>query len=214
MDNLIPPWPLFSVFLMASLVLALTPGPGVAYIVARSLAQGRRAGLVSVAGVAFGNLSNAFAATAGLAVLFALSSLAFSMVKYAGALYLVYLGVQMLRSAGMGGGSEKWHEVDHRRLFRDGFWVALLNPKTTLFFAAFLPQFLTLPAHPMAQGMLLASFFVAIAASTDSVYALAAGTVAPRLRRAGAGSFGRRLGGVLFVGLGLFAAFAGMRGSK
>jgi len=99
MTELFPPWPLFSAFLLASLVLAVTPGPGVIYIVTRSLVQGRRSGLVSVAGVALGNLGNACAASVGLAALFAVSSLAFSVVKFAGALYLVYLGVQMLRSS-------------------------------------------------------------------------------------------------------------------
>ncbi|MEF8749382.1 MAG: LysE family translocator [Candidatus Accumulibacter propinquus] len=98
MTSLFPPWPLFSAFVLASLVLAVTPGPGVFYIVTRSIVQGRRSGLVSVAGVALGNLGNALAASVGLAALFAVSSLAFTIVKYAGALYLVYLGVQMLRT--------------------------------------------------------------------------------------------------------------------
>jgi threonine/homoserine/homoserine lactone efflux protein len=98
MTNLFPPWPLFSAFVLASLVLAVTPGPGVFYIVTRSIVQGRRSGLVSVAGVALGNLGNALAASVGLAALFAVSSLAFTTVKYAGALYLAYLGVQMLRA--------------------------------------------------------------------------------------------------------------------
>src|SRR3972149_506967 len=99
MTDLFPPSALFSAFLLASVVLAVTPGPGVLYIVTRSLVQGRRSGLVSVAGVALGNLGNALAASVGLAALFAVSSVAFSVVKYAGAFYLVYLGVQMLRSS-------------------------------------------------------------------------------------------------------------------
>ena len=99
MTDLFPPWPLCSAFLLASFVLAVIPGPGVLYIVTRSLVQGRQSGLVSVAGVALGNLGNALAASVGLAALFAVSSLAFSVVKYAGALYLVYLGAQMLRSS-------------------------------------------------------------------------------------------------------------------
>ena len=98
MTDLIPPWPLLSAFVAASVVLALTPGPGVLYVVTRSLLQGRRCGLVSVAGVALGNLGNAFAASVGLTALFAVSSLAFSVVKFGGALYLIHLGVRMLRS--------------------------------------------------------------------------------------------------------------------
>src|SRR5204863_8744736 len=98
LHDLLPAWPLLSAFLVASLILAVTPGPAVFYIVTRSVAQGRRCGLASVAGVALGNLGNAIGASLGLAVLFAFSSVAFTVVKYAGALYLVYLGVQALRA--------------------------------------------------------------------------------------------------------------------
>lgn len=97
MTDLLPAWPLLGAFLAASLVLALTPGPAVVYLLTRTLAQGRRAGLASVLGVALGNLGNALGAAIGLAALFAVSSLAFTVVKYAGAAYLVYLGVQALR---------------------------------------------------------------------------------------------------------------------
>jgi threonine/homoserine/homoserine lactone efflux protein len=184
MTDLFPPAPLVSAFLLASLVLAITPGPGVLYIVTRSLVQGRRCGLVSVAGVALGNLGNAFAASIGLAALFALSSLAFAVVKYAGALYLVYLGVQMLRSSPADEAAVVPPAAPLQRVFRDGFVVALLNPKTTIFFAAFLPQFLSPQAAPMLQSMMLGALFVALAAVTDSAYALAAGLVAPALTRA------------------------------
>ena len=208
MVTLLPPWHLFSAFLLASLVLAITPGPGVFYIVARSVSQGRRSGLVSVAAVALGNLGNAFAASVGLAALFSASSLAFAIVKYAGALYLVYLGVQMLRSS-------RTETLDFlpatgqlSLIFRDGVVIALLNPKTTVFFAAFLPQFLSPEVPPMLQSMLLGSLFVAIAAITDSAYAFASSEVAPVLARArSARHFGQRLGGGVFIGLGILAAF-------
>lgn len=214
MTDLFPPWPLFSAFLFASFVLAVTPGPGVFYIVTRSLVQGRRFGLVSVAGVALGNLGNALAASVGLAALFAVSSLAFSVVKYAGALYLVYLGVQMLRSSSAENSAAVPAAAPLKRVFRDGFVVALLNPKTTVFFAAFLPQFLSSSSPPMFQSMALGSLFVAIAAVTDSVYALAAGAAAPVLRGSVFRRIGRRLGGGVFVGLGVFTALAGSRGAK
>lgn len=212
MTNLFPPWPLFSAFLLASFVLAVTPGPGVLYIVTRSLVQGRRFGLVSVAAVALGNLGNALAASVGLAALFAVSSLAFAIVKYAGALYLVYLGVQMLRSSPSEQSAAVPAAVPLQRIFRDGFVVALLNPKTTVFFAAFLPQFLSPGAPPMFQSVALGFLFVAIAAATDSAYALAAGAAAPMLRGKAVRSVGRRLGGGVFIGLGVFAALAGTRG--
>lgn len=214
MTELFPPWPLFSTFLIASFVLAVTPGPGVFYIVTRSLAQGHRSGLASVAGVAVGNFGNALAASIGLAALFAVSSLAFSVVKYAGALYLVFLGVQMLRSSPMENSDSVPTSEPLGRVFRDGFVVALLNPKTTVFFAAFLPQFMGSDAPPIFQGTVLGALFVAIAAVTDSVYAVAAGVTAPALRRRGFRNLGRRLGGGVFVGLGIFTALAGPRSTQ
>ncbi len=129
----LPGWPLLSAFLVASFVLAITPGPGVFYIVTRSLAQGPRHGLASVAGVALGNLGNAIGASIGLAALFAVSSLAFTAVKYAGALYLLYLGIQALRTAGANSEPRLAAPAGLRRVFRHGFVVALLNPKTTIF---------------------------------------------------------------------------------
>jgi threonine/homoserine/homoserine lactone efflux protein len=205
---------MFSAFLLASVVLAVTPGPGVLYIVTRSIVQGRVCGLVSVAGVALGNLGNALAASAGLAALFAVSALAFAVVKYAGALYLVYLGVQMLRSLPPEAAGAAPAAAPLARVFRDGFVVALLNPKTTVFFAAFLPQFLSLSAPPIWQGMALGALFVAIAAVTDSAYALAAGALAPALRGHGVRRLGRRLGGAVFIGLGVFTALAGSHGAS
>ncbi len=215
MTDAFPPWPLFSAFLLTGLVLAVTPGLGVLYIVTRSLAQGRRSGLVSVAGVALGNLGNALAASVGLAALFAVSSVAFAVVKYAGAVYLVCLGVQRLRRSRAECPTAALAIAPVSSVFRDGFVVALLNPKTTVFFAAFLPQFLSPEAPPMLQSMALGSLFVAIAAVTDSVYALAAGTVAPALLRASSiHRVGRRLGGGVLIGLGVFTALAGSRGAR
>lgn len=215
MANPFPPWPLFSAFLLASLVLGVTPGPGVLYIVTRSLVQGRRSGLVSVAGVALGNLGNALAASVGLAALFAVSPAAFTVVKYAGALYLVYLGVQMLRGSTSDSSVPVHQAAPPGRIFRDGFVVALFNPKTTVFFAAFLPQFLSTGMSPVFQSMSLGSLFVSIAAVTDSVYALAAGAVGPALVRGrGVRRVGRCLGSGILMGLGVFTALAGSRASS
>lgn len=213
MNSFFPPWPLFSAFLLASLVLAVSPGPGVLYIVARSLVQGRCAGLVSVGGVALGNLGNAVAASVGLAAIFAVSSLAATGIRLAGALYLVYLGLQMLHTPATPASVERVPSVPLRRIFRDGFVVALFNPKTTVFFAAFLPQFMHGGASPIAQSLMLGALFVAIAAVTDAVYALAASVVAPRLSASGL-RLGQRFGGGIFVGLGVLAAFSGSRGSQ
>ena len=213
--TLLPPWPLFSAFLLASVVLAVTPGPGVFYIVTRSLIQGRSSGLISVAGVALGNLGNAIAASVGLAALFTISSAAFTVVKYAGAIYLVYLGVQMLRESTTEIPAPIPQAASLRGVFRDGFIVALFNPKTTVFFAAFLPQFLSPDALPIFQTVVLGSLFVVIAAITDSIYALTASSFAPALERArSARRGGRFFGGSILVGLGIYTALAGTRSAR
>lgn len=211
--DLLPPLPLLLAFTAASLVLALTPGPAVVYILARTLAQGRRSGLASVAGVALGNLGNAIGAALGLAALFAVSSAAFTVVKWAGAAYLIVMGLRMLRAAGSSSSSTATAPVPamkHSRIFRDGFIVALLNPKTTLFFAAFLPQFMSADAPHLTQSLALGSLFVAVAGCSDLVYVLAASLVAPRLNRLGAHArWGQRAAGASFIGLGVLTAFSG-----
>ncbi|HEY5930911.1 MAG TPA: LysE family translocator [Burkholderiales bacterium] len=213
MTNLLPAWPLLSAFLLASLLLAVTPGPGVFYIVTRSLMQGRRYGLASVAGVALGNLGNAIGASVGLAALFAISSVAFIAVKYAGAAYLVYLGIQALRARNPQLQPDLPKPASLWPIFRDGFVVALLNPKTAIFFAAFLPQFMNPGASGALQGIALGALFVAIAAVTDSLYALAASSAAPMLTQAsGVRTMGRYITGGAFIALGLFAALSGSRG--
>jgi len=203
--------PLLPAFLVASLVLAATPGPGVFYILARTLAQGRRAGLSSVAGVAVGNLANAVAAAMGLAALLAVSSLAFTMVKYAGALYLIYLGVKALGRR-PDAETHAFAAADLATIFRDGLIVALLNPKTALFFAAFLPQFIDPLASAMGQSVVLGVLFVVIAVTTDCLYVLIAGAAWPALRRApGARRWARYLSAGVLVGLGVLAAVSGTR---
>lgn len=206
MPDILPEFGLLIGFVSASLLLAVTPGPGVLFIVARSLAQGRRAGLQTVAGVALGNLINAIGAALGLAALFAVSSTAFLVVKYLGAAYLVYLGIRALLAKA----PARPRAGSSHRLFRDGLLVAVLNPKTTLFFAAFLPQFMDATASPVVQAIALGALFVGIAAITDSAYALASGSLGPALSRSrGARGLGRWLSGLTFIGLGLFAAFGG-----
>lgn len=215
MSDLLPAWPLLGAFLIASFVLAVTPGPGVFYIVTRSLLQGRRFGLASVAGVALGNLGNALGASIGLAALFAISSVAFVTVKYAGALYLVYLGIRMLLAPQAQVTCAAPEPARLLSMFRDGFIVALLNPKTAIFFAAFLPQFMSTEAAPIMQSVALGSLFVAIAATTDTMYALTASAIAPAFGRArGVATLGRYLTGGAFIGLGLFTALSGSRSAR
>jgi threonine/homoserine/homoserine lactone efflux protein len=218
MNDLLVSWPLLAAFLLASLVLAATPGPGVLYIVTRTLAQGRRAGLASVMGVAAGNMGNALGASVGLAALFALSSLAFTVVKFAGAAYLVWLGLKALRTRATPtetsvGASTATPQA--ARIFRDGFLVALLNPKTALFFAAFLPQFMIPGTSPWLQSVGFGAAFVLIAACTDLAYVLAASAAAPAMARLQGGApLARWATAAVFIGLGLFTAASGSRGAK
>jgi len=210
------PGPLLLAFLGAALVLAVTPGPGVLYIVARTLAQGRGAGMASVAGVALGNLANAVAASLGLAAVLLASDLAFAVIKYAGAAYLVWLGVMALRARAPMSLPGQVSRVRLGKLFRDGFVVALLNPKTTLFFAAFLPQFIDPARTATSQAMALSALFVAIAACSDSGYVLLSRWLARRLapgadRMAGAQRWGRYLTAGVYLGLGAWAAVSSDR---
>lgn len=199
-------------FVAASLVLAITPGPGVVYILTRTVTQGRGAGLASVGGVALGNLGNALGTSLGLAALLAVSTLAFTVLKLAGAAYLLWLGMQALRAAGTVEPGAPVPPQPARRIFRDGFVVAVLNPKTALFFAAFLPQFID-PAHSaLGQSLLFGALFVGVAAVTDTLWVLAASVAAPFLsRHRGARRGGRYASAGVYFSLGLFAALGGPR---
>ena len=148
MSDLLPASPPLAAFIFASVVLAVAPGPGVVYIVARTLAHGRQAGLASVAGVALGNVGNATGATLGLAALLTVSSLAFNVVRFAGAAYLIWLGIQTLLKPFAPDTASHVMVKAHWRLFRDGFVTNALNTKVAIFFLAFLPQFVDPGAGP------------------------------------------------------------------
>jgi threonine/homoserine/homoserine lactone efflux protein len=193
-------------FGLAALVLLAIPGPAVLYIVVQSAEQGRRVGLASVAGVHLGTLVHVAAASAGLSALIVASSFAFSAVKYAGAVYLIYLGVRKLLDRDAQTSAERTREP-LRRAFVRGTIVNALNPKTALFFLAFLPQFVTPDRGGVwSQALVLGFVFVGLGLVTDSLYALAAGTVAGLLRRQrNAVRYGS---GLVFIALGATAALA------
>jgi threonine/homoserine/homoserine lactone efflux protein len=195
-----------ALFLFASLLLAVTPGPGVLYVVTRTLAGGRSAGLASVGGAAIGNLANSALASLGLSAVLAVSARAFTAVKLAGAAYLLYLGIRELRRAGRPQAERGRSPVTGKRVFRDGFLVALLNPKTALFFGAFLPQFVDPSRSPLAQSLALGAAFVAIALCTDVLYVLAVARLGPGIARLGGQPAMTRLAGFSFIALGLLVA--------
>lgn len=206
-----PGTPNFAVFVLASLALAITPGPGVIYLVTRTLDQGRGAGFASIAGIAVGNFANAAIASLGLAVVFAVSPESFMIVKLAGAAYLVFLGLKALRHPGPSARDGRWSHAPHAGAFRDGVLVALLNPKTALFFAAFIPEFENPSGSPLADGLFLGGIFVLIATCTDGIYVLVAGALGPKiLHLRNRERLGRYITGATFIALGLFVALSGL----
>ena len=202
--------PQLTLFVSAALALILTPGPVVVYVVTRSLNQGRKAGLVSVLGLELGNLVHVLAAALGLSALLLSSAVAFNLVKYLGAAYLIYLGIQKLRAKDTL--AEQAPPPDSlRRIFFQGIVVAILNPKTALFFFAFLPQFVNPAAGNVAlQVLVLGAIMLSLATLSDTVYALMAGSARHLLR--GSRRFlrvQRYVTGTVYIGLGLTAALSG-----
>jgi threonine/homoserine/homoserine lactone efflux protein len=212
MEIVIPSASNISLFIGAALVLLLIPGPAVLYIVARSVEQGRLAGFISDLGIHTATLVHVLAAALGLSALLASSALAFSIVKYAGAAYLIWLGLKKIFGrADDAQGAEGLPRHTYARLFRDGFIVNLLNPKTALFFFAFLPQFVDPDrGHLATQIAFLGLLFAALGFVTDGCYALVAGTAGQWLKRSRRYlEIERYVSGTLFIGLGLTAVFAG-----
>jgi threonine/homoserine/homoserine lactone efflux protein len=201
-------------FAVAATLLLLTPGPAVLYIVARSVEQGRIAGLASVFGITTGTLVHVLASTLGLSALLASSALAFALVKYAGAGYLIYMGVRrILRRADTPASPLKLPRRSLGRLYRDGFIVNVLNPKTALFFLAFLPQFVD-PARGAVpfQIAFLGLLFTLMGLTSDGLYALIAGTAGAWVKRHNRYlDWERYVSGSVFIGLGVTAALAGGR---
>jgi threonine/homoserine/homoserine lactone efflux protein len=200
-------------FLGASLALLLVPGPAVLYITARSANQGRLAGLVSVLAIETANFLQAVAATLGLSAILLSSALAFDVVKYLGAAYLIYLGIRKLlvREEETANGDVKSESLS--RIYWQGFVINILNPKTALFYFAFLPQFVD-PAkgNATAQTLFLGALFVGMAFITDSSYALLASSLADRLRGSRHFLKGQRyFAGLVYVGLGITTVLTGSK---
>lgn len=196
-----------------AIVLLLIPGPAVLYIVSRSIGHGRPAGLISAMGIATGSLFHVAAATLGLSALLVSSASAFQFAKYAGAAYLIYLGVRTLRSSDTAYLQPTSGERSLRNIFGQGVLVNLLNPKTALFFLAFLPQFVdSSRGHATLQILELGVLFSLMGWMSDSVWALLAGTFAEhirgniKLRRTQ-----RNVSGGALIALGLASAFSGAR---
>jgi threonine/homoserine/homoserine lactone efflux protein len=202
-----------ALFAAGAAILLVIPGPAVLYIVSRSVAHGRPAGLVSAMGIATGTLFHVAAATLGLSALLVSSALAFEFVRYLGAGYLIYLGIRVLRGGDAYLIDERAERKDLRSIFGQGVLVNLLNPKTALFFLAFLPQFID-PArgHATLQIFELGVLFALMGWLSDSVWALLAGAIAGRIRgSARLRRAQRNVSGGALIALGLASAFSGPR---
>ena len=201
----------FSIFLSTAILLAITPGSGIFYVLTRSLKGGRGEGYASSLGTGVGGLFHVVAGALGLSAILASSAIAFSLVKYLGALYLIYLGIQAIlhRHETLLVPDDKFVDVGHRRAFYQGVTTEMLNPKTALFFLAFVPQFINLSGSITTQFILLGCISVFLNTSVDVIVATLAGPIGhhlkthPRLRQ-----FQSVFTGSGLVALGLYVALA------
>ena len=198
-------------FAAASFALIIVPGPAVLYVITRSLDQGRGAGLASVLGVSLGSYVHIVAAAVGLSAVLASSAVAFSVVKYAGAAYLIYLGVRKLASKPKLEPTQDSPSQPLRKIFLEGIVVNVLNPKTALFFLAFLPQFVDAGSGSVAgQILILGSVFVLVAFVSDGAYALLASTFGKLLKQSRRFlRFQHYVSGTVYIILGVGAALGG-----
>ena len=199
------------VFISAALVLLLTPGPAVLFIIARSLEQGRVAGIISALGIGLAGVGHVIVAALGLSALLLQSAIAFNLVKYLGAAYLIYLGIRTLITRAEAASIRQIEPQALSRIFWQGFVVNLLNPKTALFFFAFLPQFVK-PAYGSVTGQVifLGTIFVGMAIISDSMYASVAGTARHLLAgNERIAKLQKGFAGTVYLGLGITTALSG-----
>ena len=199
-------------FALTALVLLLIPGPAVLYIVTQSVEHGRRAGLTATLGVHTGTLVHIAAAALGLSAILVSSSLAFGAVRLVGAAYLIYLGVRtLLDRAAASGASTPRRDRRLGRIYRQGALVNATNPKTALFFFAFLPQFVDPHGAAVPEQIVVLGFtFALLGLITDGAYGLLAGSAAGWVRgRSAVRSAQRRVTGCIFIGLGVATALVG-----
>ena len=204
-------WTTLSLFLSVTVFLVFVPGPNTLYIVARSVEQGRIAGAVSSLGVQVGSMIHILLAMFGLSALIVSSAFAFNLIKYAGALYLIIMGIKTLRTKTAITFNDEETQLGHGQMFRQGVVVNVLNPKTAVFFFAFLPQFVTVSGQPVAtQILILGTILVVLGFSSDILYAFSAGSLGNWLRdNHHFVSAQRYFSGVIYIGLGLLTAVSG-----
>lgn len=202
----------FSLFLVSCILLNLTPGQDTMYIVGRSVAQGRQAGVLSAFGIMSGVLIHTLFAAFGLSIILATSSLAFSVIKYAGAGYLIWIGISFIRNEGHNDKLEAAEDKQNKRwtLYRQGVLTNLLNPKVALFFLSFLPQFVNQQAEfTFAPFMILGMVFFMTGSIWCMVLVYGSSWLTDKYRnRTSMGRILKKLTGTLFVGLGIKLALS------
>jgi threonine/homoserine/homoserine lactone efflux protein len=198
----------FVLFLVAAFVLAITPGAGIFYVLARTLAGGRREGVESSLGTFVGGLFHVMAAALGVSAILAASAVAFHTVKYAGAVYLVWLGIRMIQSRNEA--MPEKTETPRGGAFRQGIFTEALNPKTALFFLSFIPQFIALErGHVFWQFVVLGVISVAMNTAADLLVVYLAAPLEQKLKSSAKFRRGQRVAsGVGMIGLGAYVAFA------
>lgn len=198
----------FALFFVAAMVLAITPGPGIFYVLARSLAGGKREGVLSAFGTFIGGLFHVFAAALGVSAILAASALAFRTVKYAGAAYLIFLGIRMIRSRNAE--MDRTPPRPSRGAFRQGVLTEVLNPKTALFFLSFIPQFVAPElGRVFLQFLVLGTISVSLNTCADLVVVLLAAPLERKLKSSAV--FRRRqhvASGLGMIGLGTYVALS------
>lgn len=206
----------FGVFALAALAILVIPGPAVLYIISRSIDQGRAAGLAAVLGITSGTVVHVTMATVGLSSLILASRVAFDVVRYAGAAYLIVLGVRRLLTRGEDDVALERPARTRRDLYMQGLVVNLLNPKTIVFIFAFLPQFVDVDAgHVSLQILVLGLTLALLGLASDGAYAFVAGTVADRLRGTPVvARVERWFGGTVLIGLGVASALVAPHRSR
>ncbi len=198
-----------SLFLLAAVIIAAIPGPGIFYVAARTLSGGRQAGIASTFGTALGGLVHVGAGGIGVSAIILASAQLFTLLKLAGALYLIWLGIRTIREAG-NLPQEQTGPIGTKRAFREGVLVEALNPKTAAFFLAFIPQFLEPAAgYPALQFMTLGLISVTLNTFTDVIVVVAASTARTNLvRRPRLVQRLRQGSGLFMAGLGVSLALA------
>jgi threonine/homoserine/homoserine lactone efflux protein len=198
---------LFTLFLAAATLLAITPGPGIFYVLSRTVTGGRREGLLSAMGTFVGGLVHVLAAGVGISAVIAASAVAFSIVKYAGALYLVYLGIGMIRSRNLAF-DDLGRVTPPKHAFRQGILTEVLNPKTALFFLSFIPQFVNVHLGRTVEQFLILGFCsVMLNTIADVLVVSFAAPIGARLKSSVRFRRKQRLIlGTAMIGLGAFVA--------